>query len=246
MKGEKCYGSGMLYVFLFVGLAAGLVSGVAIYAFAYPAFQSAEWAAWVQAIGSVGAIFAAIYVVDLQHRKASERALSDQKEAEKRLIEALGTEIALEWNQYVDLAGRHISRKIDGGALCYRWVPPRTSFPIYGSSAGNIALISDPKIRQNLIIAFSDVDRLYLAYRENNRCLDDLVALNEPVARNEPNARQLQSLAEERLGGATNVVRKAHRRARDSVTRAYADVLQVLGGDMLEIALLDDCRDQST
>lgn len=244
MKGEKCYGDGMLYAFLFIGLGGGCVSGIAIYAFLHPAFQSAAWAAWVQAIGSIGAILAAIYVVRLQHEKAVERALSDQREAEKRLIKALGMELALEWNQYVDLAGRHIANMSDGSALCYKWAPPAAPFPIYRSSARMVGLISDPKIGQNLITAFSNVERLYLAYRENNRCLDDLVALNEPIARKEPNSRQFQSLAKERLGSATNVVRESHRRARDSVMRVHADILQMLGRDILGIDLLDDRKGQ--
>jgi len=39
----------------------------------YDGLTPSDWAAWVQAIGSVGAIFASVYLVNLQDRKERER-----------------------------------------------------------------------------------------------------------------------------------------------------------------------------
>jgi len=47
---------------LFVGLALGVVGGLAIAGIAYPIYQSEKWAAWVQALGSIGAIVGAVWL----------------------------------------------------------------------------------------------------------------------------------------------------------------------------------------
>lgn len=72
MDEEKRYSEYSLYGFLAIGLAAGLVAGMAIYAAAYPVFQSSEWAAWVQAIGSVSALGIAVWVASRQARLTRE------------------------------------------------------------------------------------------------------------------------------------------------------------------------------
>lgn len=61
MKKEKDFSEEMLITVLCVGVAAGIVAGMAILAFAYPMFQSGNWAAWVQAIGSLIALAIVYY-----------------------------------------------------------------------------------------------------------------------------------------------------------------------------------------
>ncbi|ANH67066.1 hypothetical protein [Mitsuaria sp. 7] len=51
-----------------VGLAAGLLLD----------FKSADWAAWVQAVGSIAAILVAIEVTSLQHEKALQAKRDDE------------------------------------------------------------------------------------------------------------------------------------------------------------------------
>lgn len=51
---------------LAIGVGFGGVIGAASYAAVYPMFQSEKWAAWVQAVGSIGAILAAIWIATRQ------------------------------------------------------------------------------------------------------------------------------------------------------------------------------------
>jgi len=60
MKTEGC--EARTLVALVVGAGFGVIVGVATLAVAYPIFQSKEWASWVQAIGSIGAIIGAIAI----------------------------------------------------------------------------------------------------------------------------------------------------------------------------------------
>lgn len=75
---------------LAIGLAAGLLAGMAIYAAAYPAFQSSEWAAWVQAVGSIGAVLGAIWI---SNRNRSEQ-VAEEKRKSILMQEQVGFEVA--------------------------------------------------------------------------------------------------------------------------------------------------------
>lgn len=72
MKNKKRFGEELLIAVLLIGVLAGVVAGVAIYAFAYPIFQSQIWAAWVQAIGSIAAIWFAVSVSRKELKQAIE------------------------------------------------------------------------------------------------------------------------------------------------------------------------------
>ncbi|MGB5807780.1 hypothetical protein [Castellaniella sp.] len=85
MEEEKRYSECSLYVFLAIGLAAGVIAGMAIYAAAYPAFQSSEWAAWVQAIGSVAAIAVSAWIGKKQAQTALEIHIRDVRERNRKL-----------------------------------------------------------------------------------------------------------------------------------------------------------------
>lgn len=79
---------------LAAGATIGAISGMAIYAFAYPVFQSDEWAAWVQAVGSIAAVASGFYLNYSNQRK-------------EKLIEI---------NNVLDIFTR-ISDMLEGGAL---------------------------------------------------------------------------------------------------------------------------------
>lgn len=78
---------------LAVGVGFGVLIGAALLASFNPMFQSKEWAAWVQALGSVGAILAAVWVSyrQFEHSRAVQRESFDMLAGTKRQerIEAL-------------------------------------------------------------------------------------------------------------------------------------------------------------
>lgn len=63
-KRHAVYG---MCVFLVIGLVVGVIAGMAIYASAHPMLQSAEWAAWAQAVLTVAGIWAAWKGMNRQH-----------------------------------------------------------------------------------------------------------------------------------------------------------------------------------
>lgn len=72
MEEEKRFGEEFLLAILLIGVAFGVVAGMAIYASTNPALQSTAWPAWVQAIGSIAAIFMSAWIGNRQAKAAME------------------------------------------------------------------------------------------------------------------------------------------------------------------------------
>lgn len=75
---KKCACDGEMCAALFVGLAFGVVAGAAIYASAYPIFQSKNWAEWAQVIAVTAAVFVAIWAPIHHFRQIDSRAQRDR------------------------------------------------------------------------------------------------------------------------------------------------------------------------
>lgn len=75
---------GLLIAVLLAGVVFGIVAGAVGLSLLYPAFQSDEWAAWVQAFGSIGAIVAAVIIAKHQSEKSREM-LRDRLTQEKMI-----------------------------------------------------------------------------------------------------------------------------------------------------------------
>lgn len=85
-KGKAC---SYWIAVLLVGLALGVIAGLAIAGFAYPIYQSEKWAAWVQAFGSIGAILAAIAIASHQEQKRERRLMRHKCESESAFLTLL-------------------------------------------------------------------------------------------------------------------------------------------------------------
>lgn len=77
-KKENC---AYLATILMTGVILGFITGIVTISLFYPIFQSDQWAAWVQAIGSIGAILGAIYIMKKSDnlRKANEKNIERRK-----------------------------------------------------------------------------------------------------------------------------------------------------------------------
>lgn len=95
MGQQKDKDSDLLIAVLLAGLVLGIVGGLAIAGIAYPIYQSEKWAAWVQAFGSIGAIVAAIYIMEKgrKHQGRVKQLHDDEavKSAANSIITALST-----------------------------------------------------------------------------------------------------------------------------------------------------------
>lgn len=81
----KSYSDEFLCAVLLIGLAFGLIGGMAIYAVAYPVFQSKYWWDIATAVGTVGAVIVALWQSRASHAREDARV---RKEAEVTLVRA--------------------------------------------------------------------------------------------------------------------------------------------------------------
>lgn len=77
---------GTLITVLLTGVTLGAIAGIVLLSLLYPVFQSDKWAAWVQAVGSIGAIMGSYFIGSHLSGKSHElEVLLREDEAKKRL-----------------------------------------------------------------------------------------------------------------------------------------------------------------
>ncbi|MGR7948861.1 hypothetical protein ACU6HM_06245 [Alcaligenes sp. RM2] len=87
MKKKDC--EALTLIALAVGVGFGAVIGMATLAAAHPIFQSENWAAWIQALGSIGAIGAGFLYINRSQRLAEfQRASNERRALLNKLIHA--------------------------------------------------------------------------------------------------------------------------------------------------------------
>lgn len=86
MKKEGC--EARTLIVLAVGVGFGLIIGAAVLAAAYPVFQSENWAAWIQAIGSIAAIAGAVFAAREGANAAARLKEVKQKRAVLAVVES--------------------------------------------------------------------------------------------------------------------------------------------------------------
>lgn len=141
---------------------------VAIFAGVRWDLSKSDWAAWVQAVGSIGAILVAIAVVQFQHSRQS------KVEAEKARIERRGQLNVLKWqfnmiaetcNGIADMIGReHVAWFLQAQVLRERR-NVLASFPITHFPDASL-LIRAQDLSHRLLIAAAVVDSLEVPRKE--------------------------------------------------------------------------------
>ncbi|WP_157057132.1 PH domain-containing protein [Herbaspirillum autotrophicum] len=110
---------------------------------------SSESAGWVQATGSFGAIFAAIWIWLRQ-----DQAVKDREDASiHQLILSIRDEVSLTWDNFSERSGKHLIESAPA-AFMYRIPVSENAFVIYAKSADRIAEIADESLRKQIILTY--------------------------------------------------------------------------------------------
>ncbi|WYX26568.1 hypothetical protein WJ969_14290 [Achromobacter xylosoxidans] len=200
----------------------------ALFVWQMPDFKnhSSDWASWVQAFGSIGAILIAVWVSHRDNQNAVERAARAEQEEGERAAEALGTELLVHWKHYQDVAGAAIEGHSAGTAFKSYWLPPEDPFPMFHAYAGKMHLIANANLREQLVYAYSSFQTLFSAYKSNNKSMDELNEINRLMSQNYSEANALGKVVIERMTRYSASVKNAHDRAK----HATAKVAMLLEG----------------
>lgn len=134
--------------------------------------QSADWPAWVQAIGSILAIFVAIAVSYWQNWQQVER--EKQKEAQEvdNILRGIRDEVQVLWLEYMKKIGCHLLATEVGQPFRRTWPGPENPFFVYDGCKGSIGKIADHEQRRRIIVTYALAQGLLLSYRFNSAMLE--------------------------------------------------------------------------
>jgi hypothetical protein len=106
--------------------------------------------AWVQAVGSVAAIVAAVWIMKNDHKETRRRETDAQRDRTRYILSAIKSEIDL----YIQPLSEMTSERFSS------WPTMEISFPIYEACAGDIGTIADDYLRHRVIAAYAEIRSL--------------------------------------------------------------------------------------
>lgn len=158
---------------------AGVI-GASAY-FYHPAASSEAVAAWVQAVGSIGAILAAVWVAHRQYEQTRqlelERAKADAEEeqAETRaFVPSVRQELATIWEGY-STGIRPTLLAVGENAFFDALVPVQTdAFTIYNNASPRVGKVPDEELRRLIVTTYARAKGHIYSLQLNNSLIADL------------------------------------------------------------------------
>jgi ABC-type nickel/cobalt efflux system permease component RcnA len=127
-----------------------------------------QWAAWVQAVGSVLAILVAVWVSWHQ----SEQQRIHQAEAERAEVAGVLRSLRAEVETTLSYAGNHIAERLDsvrpGAPITFVFPLPEYPFPIFDALIPKLGLIPEAQLQRQIVDTFSAAKGLALTIHHNN------------------------------------------------------------------------------
>ncbi|KAF1042591.1 MAG: hypothetical protein GAK35_02638 [Herbaspirillum frisingense] len=140
-------------------------------------FSKGDLAAWVQAIGSIGAIGAAIWVMSEQHRRQSQSQKEERDEQERRLLVSLRSEMLLSLAAFDQTTNLALRKAVPGDCFWSTYEFPERPFVIFESSAAHIGLIRNDEVRELIISSYILARGVLVLISMNNDLVKEVAAL---------------------------------------------------------------------
>ncbi|MEM5459645.1 hypothetical protein VSR69_33035 [Paraburkholderia phytofirmans] len=166
-----------------IGFGAGMLLTALL---KFPPNSSSDWATWVQAIGSIGAVGIAIWVSHKQYRDSQllegqrRGAEIAREETEIRaFIQATHDELRAIWSDYNEHVGPALRKTRDDQPFLYLFPASEDAFTIYnGSASYQIGKVPDVELRRLIVSVYSRFKRLILSLQINNRMVQERIDLD--------------------------------------------------------------------
>ncbi len=153
--------------------------------FAHPANTSEAVAAWVQAVGSIGAILAAVWVSHKQYRDTRElEAQRAADDAAKNLaqtvafVQAIREELRSIWFGYSSDARKRLLAVPDHEFLNYIYPVSADAFTIYNSMSSHVGQVPDAELRRLIVVVYAQAKGLVSSFQLNNTLVQEFHAID--------------------------------------------------------------------
>ncbi|WP_211453724.1 hypothetical protein [Collimonas antrihumi] len=163
-----------------IAIAVGLlVAGYFLGAFLnHPPTKNSDWPAWVQAIGSIGAIFVAVAVSYYQYTTTRQLTATKEQQETEAMLQGLRDEIDVIREGFQLNVGAELEKSADGEIFNRRRYPADRPFVVYDACAGQLGKIPDAQLRRNVIRTYTQARGLSLSIRTNTHLLEELMSAN--------------------------------------------------------------------
>lgn len=172
-----------------------------------------ELPAWVQAVGSVAAIFAAIWVAHLHHNNnirlhqlQEKSRAAEIKNAEKtevgRILQALVDEVSVRIAQFEIVLGEKLDACSSMSEPYFNYYSnmPTNPFPVYQALLPRLPLIEDIAVRQKIVRCYAVLEALVLTIETNSMFARSLqAAQTEAIANTTKTSVAMEATTKRRL-----------------------------------------------
>jgi hypothetical protein len=142
------------------------------------ALNESEWAAWVQAVGSIGAILVAVWVSHDQNQQALRRSAEIEASDTRRMLLSLADEMESLWAVLASRLEPFMGAEDVDKAMLIIFTTPAHPFSVYDSHVHRIGVIADPVLRQQLITTYVKGLGLLATFSTNSDLVRNFEAAN--------------------------------------------------------------------
>jgi hypothetical protein len=163
-----------------IAIAVGLlIAGYFLGAFFnHPPTKNSDWPAWVQAIGSVGAIIVAVALSYYQYTSARDLAAKKEQQETEAMLQGLRDEIDVIREGFQRNVGAALDASKEGEIFNCRWYPAQRPFVVYDACASQLGRIPDARLRRHIIRTYTQARGLSLSIRTNTHLLEEFMSAN--------------------------------------------------------------------
>lgn len=145
-----------------------VIIGEAIYIGVQCKLSKSDWASWVQAVGSIAAIGAAILVSYIQNKNSENRELRHQREEIDGLLRSIRCEVQVLTSVADAHAGNTLRSLQPGQGFLVTFPISDNPFKIYDALAPRLGVISSNEIRIQIVKAYALANSMTTSFKLNN------------------------------------------------------------------------------
>ncbi|MFM0088940.1 hypothetical protein PQR46_18695 [Paraburkholderia sediminicola] len=137
---------------------------------AKPIASAADIAAWVQGVGSLLAIIAAIWIYAKQY---TDKKADDENET-RAFVQAIRDEVNAVWNDY-DAVIRQALLETEEGKPYVEITPPlNDTMVIYRANPGRLGKVDDDELRKRIVAVYVSLTGVFNGFALNSQAISEL------------------------------------------------------------------------
>jgi len=160
--------------------------------FRYPIEHSSDVAAWVQAVGSVGAIIIAVWVFHRQYLDTERRSQAEVR----AFVQAIREELTTIWEGYNSGARTRLLAVQENQFFNAIFPVTTEAFTVYNRTSSQVGKVDDEELRRLIIVTYAKSKGLIYSFQLNNHLITDLKNFEVGYQGQDRNVRLQQKVAE--------------------------------------------------